>query len=161
MYVSWPMWWSVRLYWRPRTSSPLISFCLGNSRLGPSSQHFCCSRRRGRSSSGIILYRYLRRREGMSRGLRSSPGDIGLRSIDCCENIVLSLHHSRIYLSNTRQCFDQTGTASPPAHFCDSIVAQVVCKSLQHCRDFSTPVFHLYEEYLLNSGSLATKLMVR
>jgi hypothetical protein len=27
--------------------------------------------------------------------------------------------------------------------------------------DFSTPVFHLYKEYLFNSGSLATKLMAR
>jgi hypothetical protein len=47
-------------------------------------------------------------------------------------------------MSNTRQRFDQTSTASPPAHFCDSTVAQVVCKFLQDCMDFSTPVFHLY-----------------
>jgi hypothetical protein len=51
-------------------------------------------------------------------------------------------------MSNTRQRFDQTSTASPPAHFCDSTVAQVVCKFLQDCMDFSTPVFHLYKEYL-------------
>jgi hypothetical protein len=64
-------------------------------------------------------------------------------------------------MSNIRQRFDQTSTASPPAHFCDFTVAQVVCKFLQDCMDFSTPVFHLYKEYLLNSGSLATKLLAR
>ena len=87
MCVSWPMWSSVRLYWRLRTSSPLTSFCLGNSHLALSSQLSCCLRKRERSSSGLILCRYLPRREETSRGRRRSPGGIGRRSIDCCENM--------------------------------------------------------------------------
>jgi len=57
---------------------------------------------------------------------------------------------------------DRVSLEPVPAASCGIFnIAQVVCKSLQHCRNFSTPVFHLYEEYLLNSGSLVTKLMAR